>query len=214
MSKFLNYDFNWCFVYLNQHILTNPIFISFQHYMTDTEDKDHSCCFRLASIPALSFCQILTVLRCLLKQICWIEDEREWVWEAGSAYLSELSDLSRIHRAVLALEQVSREQGQFHPAGPAKWQMTVTMRTSWKLIVMAEHKGREPESSSAVEAAQYPVISAGRPLCSHTPRHTLITALHAQLERRTQGGSVVVACDYLYSLLHLKKEKEFCCHLR
>lgn len=154
--------------------------------MSDTEDKDHSCCFRLASIPALSFCQILTVLRCLLKQICWIEDER--VSEAGSTYLSELSDLSRIHRAVLALEQVSREQGQFHPAGPAKWQMTVTMRTSWNLIVMAEHKGREPESSSAVEAAQYPVISAGRPLCSHTPRHTLITALHAQLERRTQGG--------------------------
>ncbi len=151
-----------------------------------TEDKDHSCCFRLASITALRFCQIWTVLQCLLKQICWIEDER--ASEAGSTYLSELSDLSRIHRAVLALEQVSREQGQFHPARPAKWQMTVTMRTSWKLIVMAEHKGMEPESSSAVEAAQYPVISAGRPMCSHTPRHTLITALHTPLERRTQGS--------------------------
>lgn len=85
--------------------------------------------------------------------------------------------------------------------------MTVTMRTSWNLIVMAEHKGRKPETSSAVEAARYPVISAGRPLCSHTPRHTLITALHAQLERQTQGRSEE-ACDYLYnSLLHLKKEK-------
>lgn len=137
--------------------------------------------------------------------------ERETV--RGRGWVN-LSIRTRIHRAVLALEQMSREQGQLHPAGPAKWQMTVTMRTSWKLIVMAEHKGRERIPARQWRTLSIQSLVLAYPCAATHPAIPWLLPFTLSLRVGHKVGLRKPATIYSIVCFISRKRKNFCCYLR
>lgn len=133
-----------CFISpIFSYIDTRYIFILCEHYTANIEDTgdiedigDLSYCFRLAKIPALSFCQILTVLRCLLKQICWIENERERERKSERLgqpiYQNSQTCLASIERCWLWSKCPERRDSFIQPAQQSdKWQSPCAHPGNW-----------------------------------------------------------------------------------